>query len=52
MNKTGVVGYGASIPRMRVRVTEIARVWGKNGEATAAALGVQEKAVASLDEDS
>ncbi|MEM0475533.1 MAG: hydroxymethylglutaryl-CoA synthase [Candidatus Norongarragalinales archaeon] len=50
--KTGIVGYGASIPRMRVRVSEIARVWGKHGEQTAAALGVQEKAIASLDEDS
>jgi hydroxymethylglutaryl-CoA synthase len=52
VNKTGIVGYGASIPRMRIRVAEIARVWGKHGEQTAAALGVQEKAIASLDEDS
>ena len=51
-NKTGIVGYGASIPRMRISITEIARVWGKNGEQTAASLGVQEKAIASLDEDS
>ena len=49
---TGIAGYGASIPRMRVRVTEIARVWGKNGEQTAAGLGVSEKAVAGIDEDS
>ena len=52
IKKTGIVGYGASIPRMRIRVDEIARVWGKNGEQTAAGLGVNEKAIAGLDEDS
>jgi len=49
---TGIVGYGAYVPRMRVKVTEIARVWGKDGERISEGLGIKEKAVASFDEDS
>ncbi|MBI5226829.1 hydroxymethylglutaryl-CoA synthase [Candidatus Micrarchaeota archaeon] len=52
MNKAGIIGYGVSIPHYRIKTTEIARVWGKDGEHIAAGLGVKEKAVGSFDEDS
>lgn len=48
----GIIGYGVSIPRFRIKTEEIARVWGKNGAHIASGLGVREKAVARLDEDS
>ncbi len=50
--KAGIVSYGAAVPRMRIRVEEIAKVWGKEGGRVAAGLGISEKAVAALDEDS
>ncbi len=49
---TGIVGYGVAIPHYRIKVTEIARVWGKDGMRASAGLGIKEKAVASFDEDS
>lgn len=52
VEKTGIVGYGVSIPRMRIKAEEIARVWGKEGGRVSAGLGIREKAVAALDEDS
>ena len=52
MDKTGIVGYGVSIPRMRIKAEEIARVWGREGSRVSAGLGIREKAVAALDEDS
>ncbi|OIO22356.1 hydroxymethylglutaryl-CoA synthase [Candidatus Micrarchaeota archaeon CG1_02_51_15] len=48
----GIVGYGTYVPRMRVKVDEIARVWGKEGARISKGLGINEKAVASFDEDS
>jgi len=48
----GISGYGSAIPRMRIKIGEIARVWGKNGESISEGLGVKEKAVAAFDEDS
>jgi len=49
---TGIVGYGVDIPRMRIKVEEIAKVWGKDGARISAGLGIKEKAVAALDQDS
>lgn len=43
----GIVGYGAYVPRYRIRAAEIARVWGA-GEG---GLPIEEKAVPGLDED-
>ncbi len=45
--EVGVIGYGAYVPRFRIRAEEIARVWGGADEG----LPVEEKAVAGLDED-
>lgn len=47
----GIVGYGAYVPKKRIKVEEIARVWNKDGPKISMALGVKEKAVASWDED-
>ncbi len=48
----GIVGYGAYVPKMRIKVEEIAKVWGKDGARISKGLGVKEKAVGKLDEDS
>ncbi len=47
----GIVGYGAYIPRYRIRVEEIAKVWGGSAETVQKGLMISEKAVAGLDED-
>ncbi len=47
----GIIGYGVYIPRYRIKVQEIAKVWGRDGENTAKGLLISEKAVAGLDED-
>jgi hydroxymethylglutaryl-CoA synthase len=48
----GIVGYGTCIPRRRIKVEEIAHVWGKVPERVSAGLGITEKAVGGYDEDS
>ncbi|MBI3486263.1 hydroxymethylglutaryl-CoA synthase [Candidatus Daviesbacteria bacterium] len=48
---TGIVGYGAYVPRFRIKVLDIANAWGKFGEDLSKSLGVLEKAVAAIDED-
>src|SRR5512143_1640523 len=45
--QVGIVGYGAYVPRFRIRAEEIARVWGGADEG----LPIEEKAVPGLDED-
>jgi hydroxymethylglutaryl-CoA synthase len=49
--KLGITGYGAYIPKFRIRVDEIARVWGQDANAIRNGLGVLEKAVPDIDED-
>ena len=46
----GIVSYGVYIPRFRIRLEEIARVWG-DGEEISEGLRVLEKSVPDLDED-
>ena len=48
----GIVGYGAYVPRYRITVEEIARVWNKNAKSISGGLGVKEKAVAGWAQDS
>ncbi|MEM4662409.1 MAG: hydroxymethylglutaryl-CoA synthase [Candidatus Diapherotrites archaeon] len=43
----GIIGYGAYIPKLRIKVSEIERVWQKSS----GGIGVYEKAVAAIDED-
>jgi len=47
----GIVGYGASIPRFRIKVHEIAKVWGEEGARIEEGLGIKEKSVPDVDED-
>jgi len=47
----GIITYGAYIPRFRVKVEEIARVWGANPAEISGGLGVYEKSVPDLDEN-
>jgi hydroxymethylglutaryl-CoA synthase len=48
---TGIVGYGAYIPRNRIRTEEIARQWGKDPATIEGGLLLREKSVPGLDED-
>ena len=47
----GIITYGAYIPRYRITVEEIARVWGANANDISNGLGVFEKAVPDYDEN-
>jgi hydroxymethylglutaryl-CoA synthase len=47
----GIISYGVYIPRFRIKVGEIARVWGANADDITGGLGVKSKSVPDLDED-
>jgi len=47
----GIMTYGVYIPRYRIKIEEIARVWGANANDISGGLGVFEKSVPDLDED-
>ncbi len=46
-----ILGYGAYIPKNRIKIRKIAKVWGKNPELIEQKLGLEEKAVPDQDED-
>jgi len=48
---TGIVSYGAYIPRFRIKVEEIARIWGDDPEDIKNGLLVYQKSVPGIDED-
>ena len=48
----GIVGYGVYVPTYRIKTSEIARVWGEETERIEKGLGILEKAVGGIDEDS
>ena len=49
--KVGIVGYGVYVPKWRIKIENIAKVWGQDAEAIKKGLGVDEKSVPSMDED-
>jgi len=51
MENIGIVSYGANIPRYRIKAEDIASVWGKDGESISKGLGIYEKTVPSIDQD-
>ncbi len=52
MDKTvGIIGYGAYIPRSRIKVEEIAKIWGADAPSYKKGLMLREKSVPSPDQD-
>lgn len=51
MTEVGIVSYGGSIPRLRIKAEEIAKIWGKDGSRISSGLGIFEKSVPSVDQD-
>ncbi|MEM4335950.1 MAG: hydroxymethylglutaryl-CoA synthase [Candidatus Anstonellales archaeon] len=47
----GIIGYGAYVPTYRITTKEIAEVWGEDPKRIEEGLGIKEKAVAGVDED-
>lgn len=48
---SGIVGYGVYIPKYRIKLSDIADVWKKDGNEIENALKVSEKSVPNFDED-
>lgn len=52
LKNVGIIGFGSYLPKSRIKVSEIAPLWGKDPLDIERSLGVSEKAVVSPDEDS
>jgi hydroxymethylglutaryl-CoA synthase len=51
MEGIGIVGYGSYVPKYRIKVEEIARVWGEDPINIKEGLNIQEKSVPGVTED-
>ena len=49
--QAGIVGYGAYVPKFRVKAETIAEVWGESAERIKNGLGILEKSLPAKDED-
>ncbi len=49
--KVGIVGYGSYVPRRRIRLGDIAKVWGADAASYEKGLELHEKSVPAHDED-
>jgi len=49
---TGIVSYGTYIPHLRLKARDIARFWNKDADEIEKGLGIRQKAIAGIDEDS
>ncbi|VVC01209.1 Hydroxymethylglutaryl-CoA synthase [uncultured archaeon] len=47
----GIVGYGTCVPKYRIKVEEIAKIWGEEPDRIKKGLGILEKSLPDVDED-
>ncbi len=52
MGHSAILGFGVYLPKYRIRTSDIARHWQQDAQALLAGLGVEEKSVAGVGEDS
>lgn len=52
MTHSAIIGFGTYLPKYRIKISDIARHWRQDPATVISSLGVEEKSVPGLDEDS